>query len=143
MADDGGDALDEIFARNQAYAREAPAGYHTKLNPLREKRFRRWIRDNNVPFDPDQKTADYDMRGFYKAYQAGDAKARSAVNANDGQLHYPDYWKTPYHESFSAESKWATGDAPRWNEQDQLVLRDGTVVFDERARAAQRRGETE
>ena len=54
-------------------------------------------------------------------------------------MHFPDFWKTPYHESFSAESQWADpAKAPKWNAQDQLVLPDGTVVFDEKKEAAQR-----
>ena len=74
------------------------------------------------------------MRGFYKAMLAGNSMATSAVNPNDQKLHYPDYWKTPYHKSFSNESQWADpAKAPRWNEKDQLVMPDGTVVFDERA----------
>ena len=71
-----------------------------------EPAFRKWVKDNKVPFDPDAKgPQDYDMRGFWKALQAGDEKAKSGIDPNDGKLHYPDYWKTPYHETFSAESQ--------------------------------------
>ena len=71
------------------------------------------------------------MRGFYLH------QGNTAVNANDGMLHYPDTYKTPLHQSFSGESIYANPNAhpPMWNEQDQLVLPDGTVVFDERKQA--------
>ncbi len=64
----------------------------------------------------------------------GDPRAVSSINPNDNMMHYPDYWKTPFHESFSHESQWATPGAPIWNELDQLVTPDGKVVFDERAK---------
>lgn len=121
------------FSRNQAYAKPAPAGgYLTRLPPQDEAKFQAWVKQNNVPFDPSPQ-ADYDMRGFYKAMQAGDPRATTGVNQNDGKLHFGDYWKTPYHKSFSNESQWATADAPHWNEKDQLISPKGDVVFDERA----------
>lgn len=126
-------ADDDFYERNKQWAQPAPAGgYLTKLSPKDETRFQNWVKLNRVPFDPSP-NADYDMRGFFQALQAGDKRAATAVNANDNQMHFPDYWKTPYHQSFSAESKWATKGAPTWNEQDQLVTPDGAVVFDERA----------
>lgn len=118
-------------ARNQLYA--MPGFYDTKLAPGEEKQFRQWLKDKKVPFDPNAAIQDYDMRGFYKAMLRGDPNATTGINRNDGQLHFGDYFKTPYHKSFSAESKYAKQTAPRWNEQDQLVLPDGTIVFDERA----------
>lgn len=80
-----------------------------------------------------QEGRDYDMRGFWKALQAGDPLAQAAIDPNDQRMHYPDYWKTPYHETFSAESQWADPKkAPSWNDKDQLVMPDGTVIFDDR-----------
>jgi hypothetical protein len=73
------------------------------------------------------------MRGFWKGMMIGNPNAVTGMNPNDKQLHFGDYYKTPYHKSFSAESKYAKQNAPRWNERDQLVMPDGTVVFDERA----------
>jgi hypothetical protein len=105
--------------------------YLTQLNDDEEKRFQAWVVQNKVPFDPSS-AADYDMRGFWQAREAGDPRAFSSINPNDQQLHYPDYWKTPYHESFSSESKFALPGAPTWNNQDQLITPDGKVVFDER-----------
>lgn len=129
----------DIYQRNLQWAKQSPYGYLTKLKPNEESLFLQWVMDNKIPFDPSP-TADYDMRGFWKnlMLEGGD-KAETGMNANDRQLHFSDYFKTPYHHSFSRESKWATEHAPIWNEQDQLVLPDGTVVFDEREQAAIRR----
>lgn len=88
-------------------------GYLTQLDPLREAAFLSWVGKNKVPFDPSPK-ADYDMRGFWAALQQRDPRAVSAVDPDDGRMHYPDYWKTPYHESFSNESKFARSNAPEW-----------------------------
>lgn len=124
--------VEDAFSRNRQFAKPAPAGgYLTKLAPVDEAKFRGWIKQNNVPFDPSP-NADYDMRGFYQAAMVGDPKASTAINRNDGKMHFGDTWKTPYHKSFSAESKFANDQAPKWNSQDQLVLADGSVVFDER-----------
>jgi len=131
--DDTG-ASDDIFTRNKAWAKPAES-YLTSLPPEQEKSFQDWVKANGVPFDA-APTADYDMRGYWEALQAGDPRAKTATDANDQKLHYPDYWKTPYHKSFSNESRWATEDAPRWNDKDQLVGKDGTVIFDDRAQAA-------
>lgn len=74
------------------------------------------------------------MRGFYSALSNGDERASPAVDPNDGRMHYPDYWKTPYHETFSNESQWANPDtAPKWNDKDQLITTDGNVLYDDRA----------
>lgn len=118
-----------IFERNQPYA-VAANSYLTRLSGNDEANFMQWVKDKNIPFDPSD-TADYDMRGFYQALMAGDPIAKSSINQNDGMPHFPDHFKTPYHESFSRESKFATDGAPSWNHRDQLVMPDGLVVFDE------------
>ena len=126
------------YERNQQWLAPGEHQYNTDLGD-KEAAFQDWVKQNNVPFDPSTQNSDYDMRGFYKALQEGDPKAKEAVNPNDNQMHFPDYWKTPYHESFSDESQWADPKkAPKWNEQDQLVAPDGKVVFDEKARAIER-----
>lgn len=108
--------------------------FNTQL-PLRDELgFNQWLQENKVPFDPRAPVSDYDMRGFYQALQSGDPRATSGMNPNDSQMHYPDYWKTPYHETFSRDSQWALPTAPAWNEQDQLVDQQGNVVYDERAK---------
>lgn len=116
--------------------------YQTTLPAADEARFQDWVQTNNVPFDPKDKAPDYDMRGFWQGVQNADPKAMQGYNLNDNTMHFPDYWKTPYHESFSNESQWATKDAPKWNTLDQLIDRNGNVVFDERAKAKKRK-ETE
>ena len=93
-------------------------------------RFRSWARSNDVPFDPKRTLQDYDMRGFWQARQRKDPRAASAIDPHDKRLHYPDTWKTPYHETFSAESRWATPDAPRWRDDRYLVDKNGRVLFD-------------
>jgi hypothetical protein len=116
-----------------------PGEYNTKLDPQTEQEFQQWVQQNKIPFDPNAPVSDYDMRGYFKALKAGDPKAKQEENQNDQKMHFPDYWKTPYHKSFSAESQWADPiKAPRWNSQDQLVTPDGKVVFDERKEAAER-----
>ena len=125
------------FQANQKYLKEGASNFNTILAPEQESAFRTWVKENKVPFNPDTVgPTDYDMRGFWSALQRGDARATTGINPNDKKLHFSDYWKTPYHKSFSNESQWANpAKAPKWNEKDQLVLPDGTVVFDERAEA--------
>jgi N12 class adenine-specific DNA methylase len=121
------------YERNKAWTKPGTEKYRTDLSPAEEAQFKAWVKANNVPND-DRPQSDYDMRGFWKALQAKDPKATSAVDPNDKRMHYPDYWKTPYHETFSAESQWADPKkAPKWNDKDQLVGQDGKVLFDDRA----------
>ncbi len=117
--------------RNQPYVRSGQHQYNTDLS-VAEPGFRQWVAQNKVPFDPNAASSDYDMRGFYKGLAQGDPRAQSAVNPNDKRLHFPDYWKTPYHETFSNESQWATPTAPQWNQQDQLISPGGKILKDER-----------
>lgn len=123
----------DYYARNKQYVTPGDHQYNTQLKPAEERQFSQWAYVNGVPFDFNAPVTDYDMRGFYRALQAGDPRATSAVDPNDGKMHYPDYWKTPYHQTFSNESQWATKDAPRWTEDDKLVDAQGNVVFDDRA----------
>lgn len=106
--------------------------YNTQLDPLTELLFRGWVQQNNVPFNPDAPVSDYDMRGFYKAQQQQNPLALSGLNPIDNQMHYPDYWKTPLHQSFSNESQWGTENSPQWVSDSQLAAPNGRVVFDER-----------
>lgn len=109
------------------------ASYNTKLNPLDEMAYRQWVQDNHVPTNPDATTPqDYDMRGFYQGLQQQNPRAQSAVDPNDNQLHYPDYWKTPLHNTFSNESQWAAPNSPSWTDDDKLVSPNGRVLFDDR-----------
>jgi hypothetical protein len=124
---------EQLLARNMAYADRNWQKAMTELSPEQEKAFMDWVQSNKVPFNPKDQYPDYDMRGFYQALQSGDPRAVSAVNPNDQRLHYPDYWKTPYHESFSSESQWAKEGAPSWQE-DKLTMPTGEVVFDPTAK---------
>lgn len=109
----------------------ATQGSHTtKLDPKDEREFESWVKKNKVPFDPKEANADYDMRGFWQAQKNGDPNAAQALNASDGQMHFPDTYKTPYHATFSDESKYATPYAPSW-QGDKLVDRNGNVVANE------------
>jgi hypothetical protein len=121
-----------MLARNAPYVRGTPSTYQTQLTPMEDKLMGAWVAQNRVPFDPSPQ-ADYDMRGFYRGLLSGDPRAASAVDPNDMRMHYPDAWKTPYHETFSNQSQWAAPYAPAWNEQDQLVGPGGRIVFDDRA----------
>lgn len=121
------------YARNQPYVNGNPAAYNTPLPPLQEAMFQAWVQQHKVPFDVGATgPTDYDMRGFYRGLSSGDPKATSAIDPNDSQMHYPDHWKTPYHETFSKESQWATPNAPSWTDDDKLVGTNGRVMFDDR-----------
>lgn len=122
---------DAIPAQNLPYVADPKATYNTPLPPPKEAEFQQWVSQNKIPFDPSLPVSDYDMRGFYSAMKAGDPRALSAIDMNDHQIHYPDYWKTPYHKTFSNESQWATPDAPKWV-GDTLVDKTGKVLFDDK-----------
>lgn len=94
------------------------------LSNTDEQKFQQWVSENKIPWQ-DEPKADYDMRGFWKAMVSGDPNATRAAN-----LHFPDTYKTPYHKTFSNESKYATQDAPHW-EGNKLISKDGKVIADE------------
>ena len=123
--------VQKVYARNMAYAKPDWQTGLAQLSPEQEQQFLQWVKAKNVPFNPNDKTADYDMRGFWQALQQGDARAMSGVNPTTQSLHYPDVWKTPYHESFSAESQWAGDGAPTWQD-DKLVSPSGEIIFQDK-----------
>jgi len=105
------------------YAKPGP--YATKLSPQEERQFTQWVQQNKIPWK-DSPTADYDMRGYWRAMLAGDPNAKQAANR-----HFPDTYKTPYHKTFSNESRYAMPDAPKWVESAtdwKLVDKNGKVV---------------
>lgn len=104
--------------------------YNTILTRNDEANFRQWLAVNQVPFTPDDPNPDYDMRGYWKALQSGDKRAKPRLNERDGEVHYPDTWKTPSHASFSNESIYAGPDAPRWVDS-KLIDKTGKVIVDE------------
>lgn len=114
---------------NAAYTKAGQHVYNTPLEPQAEEAFRGWVQQNNVPFDPEAGVTDYDMRGFWLGLHNNDPRAVSAIDPHDEKLHYPDNWKTPLHQTFSADSQWATSDAPRWTPEGQLIDNQGNVVF--------------
>lgn len=118
-----------IEPRHQQYGAK-PGPYETKLSPLEERAFRKWVDDTQAPFIADDPGMDYDMRGFWKALMRGDKTARSAVDERDGRLHYPDKWKKPHHPLFSNESIYATKDAPHWKDDRYLIDSFNNVLFD-------------
>lgn len=110
-----------------SYAKPGP--YITALPAEQEQGFQSWVKQNKIPFDPSPK-ADYDMRGYYRDNVVGKGGVGTKVSQFDGKPHFPDTYKTPYHKTFSNESRYATQDAPRW-QGDKLVGKDGKTVADE------------
>lgn len=103
--------------------------FNTELAPDEEKRFQAWVSFNKVPWK-DSPIADYDMRGFWKGLQTGDSDAKTGVSPFDQRLHFPDKWKTPFHDTFSNESIYAGPGAPKWV-GDRLIDRNGRILADE------------
>ncbi len=79
-----------------------------------EMAFQTWAANNNVPL-----SNDYDMRGFYQALTNLDPRAVGSVNPNDQQMHFPDIWKMPNHQTFSTDSSFYNPQTmpttPTWN----------------------------
>ena len=121
-----------LLSRNMNYAVPDWQSKMTTLTPDQEKAFLTWVAKNKVKFNPKDQYPDYDMRGFYQALMNKDPKAMTAIDPNDKLLHYPDTWKTPYHETFSNESQYATEGAPKWQDK-KLVSSTGEVIFDDKA----------
>ena len=124
-----------LFKRNQAFSK-GKFNLTTFKTDKEEEDYRKWAEDKKIPINHEDPYPDYDMRGFYKALKSGDKKATSAINPSDGQIHYPDHWKTPYHETFSAQSQWANKKtAPDWVGDDKkgwkLQDKAGNVYKDE------------
>lgn len=122
----------QVYERNKAWVKPLYTKFETQLPLGQEMAFRAWVRQNHIPFDPNSKTPDYDMRGFWQALANKDPRAARAVDPNDGKLHFPDTWKTPYDVTFSRESKYADQSAPRWNDQGDLVAPDGRVMWSDK-----------
>lgn len=116
---EGPDLYAAAYKHNRPYAKAGP--YQTKLGGAQETQFRAWLKQYNVPFDPDASITDYDMRGYWKAN-------RHATHT-DGQ-HFPDTWKTPYDTTFSDESRYATSDNPFvWRGENLVDARSGKLIF--------------
>jgi len=120
---------ENLLKRNSAYSDPDWQKKLTKLLPEQEQAFMNWVKENKVPFDPKDPYPDYDMQGFWQALQAKDPRATTAINKTDKERHWPDTWKTPYHESFSRESQWAKEGAPSWKDE-KLVLPNGKLLYE-------------
>lgn len=120
--------LQENYARNKEWAKQVP--YFTVLSPQDEIAFRAWIAQNKVPFNPNTPITDYDMRGYWKSL-LGKSATGTSINQYDKKPHYPDTYKTPYDQTFSKESIYATPKAPAWSD-DGRYLKDSTgkILFD-------------
>lgn len=94
-------------------------GLAAALDPKDEASYNIWSAVNKVP-----QSDDYDMRGFYAGLLRGDPAALSSVNPNDGQMHFPDKWKLPNHETFSTDSQYynpaTMPNTPTWQGGDLL-----------------------
>ncbi|MGH7746287.1 MAG: hypothetical protein ACREQ5_16235 [Candidatus Dormibacteria bacterium] len=136
MGSDGWqDRLNAALRRNWQWARKLPS-YQTELTPAQEGAFRTWVANNKVEFNPDEPVTDYDMRGYWLAHQAGQTQG-TQVNPQDGKLHFPDTFKTPYDATFSNQSQYALPNAPVWINDSQLAdPKTGQILFDEKAAAA-------
>jgi hypothetical protein len=122
---------EDLLKRNMAYAQADWQKQMTKLPPAQEKAFMDWVKANKVPFNAADKYPDYDMRGYYLSTLTDPKGAKAGINPVTQSLHYPDTYKTPYHESFSSESKWARPGAPSWKD-NKLVTPSGKVVFEDK-----------
>jgi len=112
------------YEHNKKWAKPGP--YVTKLTPEEEARFQKWVKDNHIPWK-DVPYADYDMRGYWKAMESGDKSAHQSANR-----HFPDTWKTPYDATFSRESKYALPNAPFWDGDNLIEVREpGQPLFQE------------
>jgi len=120
----------KLLARNKAYAKPDWQKQLAKLTPEQEQAFLKWVQTNKVPFNPKDKFPDYDMRGYYLS-TLNNAGPKAGINPTTGTLHFPDTYKTPYHESFSAESQMAAEGAPSWK-GSKLVTPKGEVVFEDK-----------
>jgi hypothetical protein len=109
------------FTKNlSAEASPDPSIFQTKLKEPQERMYKKWLnatkRDTGTDLNPDD--PGYDMRGYWK-----DIVASGQFKRMEKGQHFPDTYKTPFHPTFSHESKYATEDAPYWNGDDQLIDR--------------------
>lgn len=125
FSSEGPQFYDAAFAHNRAFAKPSSSNYQTDLSPEQEQQFRAWVKDNKVPFDPDAKNIDYDMRGYWLAMNNGQVAKWAG-----GNTHFPDTFKTPFDTTFSAESQYATADNPfKWQGDNLIDTRNGQLIF--------------
>jgi hypothetical protein len=110
--------------------------YTTPLSGQDESKFRNWIAGQDVDFNPNDPKSDYDMRGFWKdKVKDSPSGPISGTQMKSDGMHFPDTYKTPYHQSASNESIYMPSDAPQWQGTDdsgyKLIDKGGNTVFDE------------
>lgn len=117
-----------------------PNPFATTLTPEEEQGFANFAKQTrNLP------DVGYDLKGLYKEANdknlindilQGKNTELAGMNPGTQSFHYTDKYKTPFHESFSRESQYATPEAPQWlenpNQQGfQLVDKQGNILIDE------------
>lgn len=120
---------------SEAYRNSPRQSWVSPLTQSQRDAFLSWVNQNNVPYDPSPR-ADYDMPGFWLALKSGDPRAQSAISPDDNRLHFPDTWKTPYHQTFSNESTYSTNSGdPRWVRNGKFfdLVQGGRVIKREKA----------
>ncbi len=126
---------EENLARNQQFIKPGFKGpYLTTLPPEEEAKYQDWLKHNPTgkPINWREGEKDYDMRGFWKAAQEGNPIAVKGmrIDPNDGRIHFPDEWKTPYAATYSSSSMGAGPNAPQWR-GNIYTLPNGTVWYDD------------
>lgn len=90
-------ALVSLTSGNNAQ-RIIPSGktspHMTILTPQDEAKFRQWAQHDVKNIQPDDPKATYDMRGYWKALQTGDPRARPVIDST-GKASFPTKWRTP------------------------------------------------
>jgi hypothetical protein len=122
FTEEGPEHLAAALKHNLPFATKGP--FQTALAPHEEAAFRTWVAQNKVPFDPEEKMPDYDMRGFWKAQQTGQTEPWKGQGS-----HFPDTFKTPADTTFSAESKYAKKAPFVWKGNDLIDLSTGQLIF--------------
>ena len=116
------------FNRNRQYARpEYHGDFQTPVPAALRPQFDSWLRGQGVSPSPD-----YDYGGFWLGARSGHPQATQGRDPVTGHAHFTDYWKTPYHETFSRDSRYAKPQAPYW-EGDRLYDQPtGRRIYDPR-----------
>lgn len=118
---EGHPLLGRAYARNARFATpRTPAHYQTPLDPAHELMFRAWLNRYRIPFDPNARRVDYDMRGYF---------LHSGGAPHPAGAHFPDTFKTPFDTTFSRESRYATRRNPYvWDGNRLIDRRSGKVM---------------
>lgn len=121
----------DAFNRNRPYTDPKWGGnFQTQIPLAQMVAYLSWLKQA-APWVVNPETGrDYDYAGFWLAQQAGYPMAQTTTNPFLNETHFPDYWKTPFHATFSNESRYAKPNAPHW-EEDRLTDSKGKTLFTE------------